>query len=406
MINPVGDLSNNPSFLRKDRRVRISHVTASNWRNFKTVDFPLNRRLFIVGPNASGKSNILDIFRFLEDVASPGGGLNTAIEKRGGLRKVRSLFARNYQKGRLIVEVHLEDGDDTWLYRLSIRGEAKGKNRSLVDEERVERNGEILLNRPNKADKADPELLTQTHLEQIAANNKFRALSEYFSKVQYFHLVPQVIRDSARFGNAHGDPYGGDFIARINSTPAQTQKAWLRRLETALKAAVPEFESLEVVVDSAGRPHLTAGYRNWRGSPTRHSESEFSDGTLRLIGLLWTVVSAPANGGMLLLEEPELSLNSAIVKMLPTVLANAQRDRDLQIILSTHAPELLDDEGVLPREVLILQVTSDGTVARQLSEIAEVAGEVEAGLPTSEIVHTLIAPSDLSGLTAVGMGRR
>ena len=54
----------------------------------------------------------------------------------------------------------------------------------------------------------------------------------------------------------------------------------------------------------------------------------------------------------------------------------------------------------------MLKVTNDGTVATLLSEIPEVAGEVEAELPTSDIVQGLIAPQDLSGLISVGNGRR
>jgi predicted ATPase len=54
-----------------DEYMRITHVSASNWRNFKTLDFPLENRLFVVGPNAAGKSNLLDIFRFVGDIARP-----------------------------------------------------------------------------------------------------------------------------------------------------------------------------------------------------------------------------------------------------------------------------------------------------------------------------------------------
>ncbi|KQQ19240.1 chromosome segregation protein SMC [Rathayibacter sp. Leaf299] len=386
--------------------MRITHVTASNWRNFKTLDFPVENRLFVVGPNASGKSNLLDLFRFLGDIAAAGGGLASAIERRGGISKVRSLFARNNQGGRLVVDLQLSDGDDRWRYRLSIRGEKGGFNRPIVDEELVEKNGELVLQRPDPEDKSDTVRLTQTHLEQIAANQKFRVLADYFAKVQYFHLVPQIIRDPSRIGLAPGDPYGGDFIAQMNAVPTGTRNAWLRRMESALRSAVPEFQSLKLEVDPAGRPHLIAGYQNWRETPARQSEADFSDGTLRLIGLLWTLISAPSNGGVLLLEEPELSLNSAIVRTLPTVLAATQRDRALQVVLSTHAPELLDDEGVGAGEVLVLRVTRDGTVAQLLSTIDEVSGEVEADLPKSDIVDGLIAPQNLAGLVAVGQGKK
>jgi hypothetical protein len=63
-----------------------------NWRSFKTADIPLRERQFVVGANAAGKSNLLDVFRFLRDVAKPaGGGLQKALESRGGITKVRSL---------------------------------------------------------------------------------------------------------------------------------------------------------------------------------------------------------------------------------------------------------------------------------------------------------------------------
>ncbi|MEH3132741.1 MAG: AAA family ATPase [Mycolicibacterium neoaurum] len=386
--------------------MQITHVKASNWRNFKTLDFPIDDRLFIVGPNASGKSNILDLFRFLGDVASPGGGLAAAFIKRGGLSKVRSLFARNHQSGRLIIELELKDEVDTWRYYLSIRGESGGLNRPIVDVEIVEKNGKKLISRPDKDDRSDSERLTQTHLEQISANQKFRALAEYFTKVRYFHLVPQLIREPGRISGAADDPFGANFIAQINSATPRNRDAWLKRMQNALRSAVPEFETLKLEVDPAGQPHLVAGYRNWRATPARQSEADFSDGTLRLIGLLWTLVSAPANGGVLLLEEPELSLNAALVRMLPTVFSTAQRDREMQVLLSTHAPELLDDEGVAPSEVLVLQVTSDGTTATLLSQIDQVADELEADLPKSQIVDSLVSPQDLSGLIAVGRGKR
>ena len=157
--------------------MRITHVRASNWRNFKSVDFPLENRLFVVGPNAAGKSNLLDMFRFLGDIAAPGGGLTAAIDRRGGLSKVRSLFARNHQRGRLIVDLQLLDGEDVWRYKLAIRGEKGGLNRPIVDEERVEKNGALLLQRPDRDDRTDAVRLTQTHLEQIAANQTFRPLA-------------------------------------------------------------------------------------------------------------------------------------------------------------------------------------------------------------------------------------
>jgi len=377
--------------------MQITHVTAHNWRNFKNLDVAVADRLLIVGPNAAGKSNLLDLFRFLGDISRKGGGLAAALEARGGLSRARCLFARNNHKGELAIMVDLRDGEDEWRYELAIKGKKGGHNHPIVVREIVTRNGSELLSRPDTNDDRDPDQLTQTHLEQISANREFRPIAEYFAKVNYFHLVPQMIR-YPQAGGASPRAFGSSMIADMNATPVRTRQAWFRRIERALQSAVPGFETLRLEVDKAGQPHLIAGYRNWRRNPSEQNETDFSDGTLRLIGLLWTIISSPANGGVLLLEEPELSLNAAVVQKLASLLAMAQRGTSMQVILSTHSPELLDDEGIRPGEVLVLQVTSAATVANQLSDIAEVEAQISADLPLSEVVAELISPGDLTGL--------
>ncbi len=52
----------------------VSHITLKNWYDFQSVDVDLSNRVFLVGPNASGKSNFLDVFRFMRDIAKLGGG--------------------------------------------------------------------------------------------------------------------------------------------------------------------------------------------------------------------------------------------------------------------------------------------------------------------------------------------
>ena len=83
--NPARDTTRECDRFRKERpesrygenwerrglsQMRIDHLSLMNWRNFKTVDVSLGNRLFVVGPNASGKSNLLDALRFLRDVAN------------------------------------------------------------------------------------------------------------------------------------------------------------------------------------------------------------------------------------------------------------------------------------------------------------------------------------------------
>ncbi|HQP99307.1 MAG TPA: AAA family ATPase, partial [bacterium] len=73
---------------------RFTHLYLENWRNFARVDVDLQKRVFLIGPNASGKSNLLDVFRFLRDVVSVGGGFQAAVARRGGVKPLRCLAAR------------------------------------------------------------------------------------------------------------------------------------------------------------------------------------------------------------------------------------------------------------------------------------------------------------------------
>ena len=112
----------------------INHLIAKNWRNFQQIDVRLSERQFIVGANASGKSNLLDIFRFLRDIVkAEGGGFQKAVKDRGGVSKIRSLAARSDPE--VTIEIHLADDSDslaTWKYGLGFRQETRGYRRTYL----------------------------------------------------------------------------------------------------------------------------------------------------------------------------------------------------------------------------------------------------------------------------------
>jgi len=64
--------------------LKFCRLHLSNWKNFASVDVAIQDRMFLVGPNVSGKSNFLDIFRFLRDLASSAGGFQESVRRRGG----------------------------------------------------------------------------------------------------------------------------------------------------------------------------------------------------------------------------------------------------------------------------------------------------------------------------------
>jgi predicted ATPase len=83
----------------------ISRIQLYNWKNFHDCNVNLSERSFIIGANATGKSNFLDAMRFLRDIVRQGGGLQAAIDNRGGVTKIRCLAARTRTDVRIEVDL-------------------------------------------------------------------------------------------------------------------------------------------------------------------------------------------------------------------------------------------------------------------------------------------------------------
>jgi predicted ATP-dependent endonuclease of OLD family len=98
-----------------------------------------------------------------------------------------------------------------------------------------------------------------------------------------------------------------------------------------------------------------------------------------------------AGNSLLLLEEPELSLNDAIVKQIPLMLQRLQRDgkRRRQIIVSTHSEALLSNEGIDGRGIIVLEAGPEGSTARVITPTE--AKALGAGFSPAEVILTNVA---------------
>lgn len=380
--------------------MQVTRVKLKNWRNFRSFDAPMRDITYILGPNAAGKSNLLDVFRFLRDVSKPaGGGLQAAVIARGGISKLRCLHAR--RDPEVCIDVELSGSSDdqvpNWRYVLGFKPEGKGAQRILVSKEEVWHEGRQLFARPDQKDSNDAVLLTQTRLEQIAANAEFREVAEFFGSITYLHLVPQLLKFADQLGGRplENDPFGQSFLERIAKTTERVRSTRLKKIGEALTLAVPQFKELRFVKDDSGHPHLEALYTHHRPNAGWQSEEHFSDGTLRLLGLLWAFLDGSS---MLLLEEPEISLNDAVVKEIPLIIQRLQKNRKpkRQVIVSTHSEALLSNPGIDGRGVILLEATADGSTGRTLQSEEVLA--LEAGLSVAEVVLPKTRPSSVNQL--------
>ncbi len=382
----------------------VSRLKLKNWRNFRSMDVQLRERQFIVGPNASGKSNLLDVFRFLRDIAKPeGGGLQKAVKDRGGLSKMRCLAAR--RDPEIGIEIQLaKNADDAplWRYEIGLKQESRGHRQPILSYERVWHGEQKILERPGEKDLQDKERLKQTFLEQVNTNADFREISRFLESVTYLHLVPQLLRFPEFFQGKQqeDDPFGQGFLERIAGSTAKNRKSRLAKIEEALKIAVPNLKQLHFDRDSkSGKPHLAALYSHWRPKAGWQREDQFSDGTLRLIGLLWSLLEGSS---LLLLEEPELSLNAGIVSQIAPLIYRMQRQRKRQVLISTHSESLLSEKGIDGREVLLITLVSEGSIAEISADISEVRTLLDAGLTVGEVLLPRSKPKNVNQLGLFG----
>ena len=364
----------------------IKRLIAQNWRNFQHIDIQLSERQFIVGPPASGKSNLLDIFRFLREIASGEGGFQKAIAARGGTAQIRCFTAK--PDAAIALELHLAPNaaaPPTWRYAIGFC-----QAPPTLTHERVWHGDKLLLARPTAADEKTPERLTRSVLESNSEAT-YSELTHFFHAITELQLSPKLrhfpdgIQEDTVANNANGQGVNG-LLERIASADEETRRARLKTIEEGLTLAVPQFAQLAFIRDAVtGHPHLQARYSHWPPQAGWQREDLFSDGTLRLIGLLWALLESEA---VLLVEEPEHSLNPEIVSQFAPMFWGMQARKEQQVLISTQSDVMLAEPGIDSTEVLMLTPTETGTAAKLAADIEDVQVLLNAGLTAGEVVFS------------------
>src|SRR5436305_7014694 len=67
----------------------ITKIKLANFKSFEVLEVDLRPLNIVVGGNAAGKSNFLEVFRFLRDLAAH--GLEDAVSLQGGMEYLANL---------------------------------------------------------------------------------------------------------------------------------------------------------------------------------------------------------------------------------------------------------------------------------------------------------------------------
>ena len=115
-----------------------------------------------------------------------------------------------------------------------------------------------------------------------------------------------------------------------------------------MAAAVPEVPNLSYLRMGLGTEVVFYSDTPDPGARGVYSHEQFSEGTLRLLGMLFDLAMLPLTTSIVLIEEPETFLQASVVRSMSSFLAEVAMNHDVQMVISTHSPELIDSELVLP----------------------------------------------------------
>lgn len=134
------------------------------------------------------------------------------------------------------------------------------------------------------------------------------------------------------------DPVPGAFAAPLDVVFSEAvQHGFRRQVNDLLSGVVPGLQWVEILSDSERRPVVHIVFE-WGSVPLALA----GDGVLSLARLCIELASVPA--GLALVEEPEAHQHPRAVRQSARALVEATR-RGIQVVLSTHSLELIDELG-------------------------------------------------------------
>jgi predicted ATPase len=122
---------------------------------------------------------------------------------------------------------------------------------------------------------------------------------------------------------------------------------------------VPPKETLEFRQQVAGA-----------NDPWRFLAANMSDGTLRALGILVALFQGSRTNGnqvpLVGIEEPEVALHPAAAGVLLDALGDASRN--VQVLVTSHSPDLLDDKDLDVDSILAVSVSAGATTIAPVDE--------------------------------------
>jgi predicted ATPase len=355
----------------------VRRLTLRNYKSVERCDIELSDVTILAGRNGAGKSNIIDSLHFIKD--SLRDTLEYAVRKRGGIAQVRRKSSSKPTFPGMGIELSLPDNS---VARYSFRIAAVRDPKFRVDREECSifdansqethsfkvLDGDVV----QWSSSAPTPPVSDDRLYLVAASGlpEFRRIYDILTRMVFHNLNPEAMKKPQ-------SPEPGALLSHdgsnIASVVKQLESAAPKRLERVLEylraIGVPlnkvkhkqsgSLETLEVLQD--------------RGSGNRPASFDaiaLSDGTIRALGILLSLVSVGDDGdpgpSLIGIEEPETALHPAAAGALMEALAEGSEST--QLLVTCHSPDLLDHPAVAARMIRPVILEDGRTRVGVLSE--------------------------------------
>jgi len=363
----------------------IKRIKARNFLSLKDVDVELGPRNVFVGPNMSGKSNLIECIKFLQDAtkrysaSNDSTPLQEALSKRGGFSE---LVWKGHPCGpisfALMVELgQTENKPTSYRYELSLRRHEYGHTE--VESEKLTANSDgqeqiVLDNSGGKMKIVDAETITEHAQNNIGLGLEVLGrygssargygpsvggrFCDFLARCRFYHLVPALMRQSnppawEEYLSEHGDNLSAWLLTLQNHTEE------FRRIKQVCCDVLPGLGELLFQPVAPPRAPLKMGDQTFSittesgkisvGASEIHfskpiSLARMSDGELAFLGLI-SIILEPEDMSppLLCIEEPENYLHPRLIEVFVELLnQRAAEARAPQILATTHSLVLID----------------------------------------------------------------
>jgi predicted ATPase len=370
--------------------MRLLRLELKNFLSYREAAVDLTNLNALVGPNASGKSNLVAALKLLGDL--PTYGLQTAILRRGGFDQLRHRSRGRPYDPSIAIGFETDSGQRPSRYELQFAAVAGG--RYAVKLERAEvfaddseysfthRRGRLEVSSGVLGDRRDREGPIevpegQSALPAVMPWGGYHLWNLLYS-LQIVEINPARVRDLQEPTPGHTfEPDGSNTASVFESLERPTQS----ELCDELAAVVPGLASIEVRRFSN---KMTLQFGQTADATKREFlAAQMSDGTLRAFGII-LALHQPVSPVLVVIEEPEVAIHLGALRTLVDILV--EHSGDAQILLTTHSADIID---ALPIDALRVVWAEQG-----VSHVAPVAEHTQETIRSGLITPGQLLRSD------------